>query len=110
MEQKIETGGKSKTSTPILKFLIKRAFVFESTALHIEHCATVGDCRSKTTPIVKAINNNARDPLVFHITVPPQLEPLAATPETCSAASRSENCRGRKQRVTRYRSPAWARS
>src|SRR6266700_415788 len=110
MEQKIETGGNSKTSTPILKFLIKRAFVFESTALHIEHCASVGECRSKTTTIVKAINSSVRDPIVLHITVPPQLAPLAATPETCSAALRSEHCRGRKQRVTRYRSPAWARS
>jgi len=43
IEQKIVTGGSSKTSTPILKFLIKRAFELERTALHIEHCAATGD-------------------------------------------------------------------
>ncbi len=110
MEQKIETGGNSKTRMPILKFLMNRAFEFERTALHIEHCATAGECMSRTTPIIKAINTSVRDLLVFHITVPPQLEPLVATPEICSAASRSENCRGRKQRVTQYKSPARARS
>ena len=40
IEQKIETGGTNSTSTPMLKFLMKRA-LFEpaNAARHIEHCA-----------------------------------------------------------------------
>jgi hypothetical protein len=63
--QNIETGGNNKTSTPMLKFLIKRAlFEPERTALHIEHWAAAGEYVSKITPIAKAINSSVRNPLV----------------------------------------------
>jgi hypothetical protein len=63
MEQKIETGGTNKTSTPTLKFLIKRALLeLDRTARHIEHCASATGCSSKirtTTPATRSKYLNA---------------------------------------------------
>jgi len=38
--QKIDTGGTSSTSTPMLKFLMKELFA-PTEARHITHCASV---------------------------------------------------------------------
>ena len=41
IEQKIDTGGNSKTNTPILKLRINRELVtLVNEARHIEHCAS----------------------------------------------------------------------
>jgi hypothetical protein len=61
IEQKIETGGTSKTKTPILKFRINLP-LFEpaSEALHIAHCASAGMLMNAIRPMARIINNNAR--------------------------------------------------
>ena len=41
MVQKMDTGGTSKTRTPMFRFLTKALFP-ESDALHITHCASAG--------------------------------------------------------------------
>ena len=45
--QKIETGGTSNTSTPMLKFLMNE-WLFDRDARHITHCASVESAKSKT--------------------------------------------------------------
>jgi hypothetical protein len=55
--QKIETGGTSKTSTPMLKFRINELFAPKE-ARHIAHCANVGSAKTKTAST--AIANNAK--------------------------------------------------
>jgi len=54
--QKIETGGTSKTSTPIFKYLTKLA-LFVSEARHITHWAGVdSENTAMTTPTSTAAN------------------------------------------------------
>ena len=45
--QKIDTGGTSRTSTPMLKFLMNELFAPKD-ARHITHCAKVESAESKT--------------------------------------------------------------
>ena len=72
MVQKIDTGGTSKTRTPMFRFLTKVLFP-ESDALHITHCARVDSAHN--APNVATINailtmRITLDVLLLRITYP----------------------------------------
>src|SRR5947207_11406574 len=54
--QKIDTGGTSRTSTPMLKFHMNELFA-PSDARHITHCANVGSAISKTATSATITNH-----------------------------------------------------
>jgi hypothetical protein len=59
MAQKIETGGTSKTSTPMLKFL-RNALFDPIDALHITHCANVESEHSIIQSTATSASRNVR--------------------------------------------------
>jgi hypothetical protein len=73
------TGGTSKTSTPRLKFRMKRALLeADKTARHIEHCASVTDAKLRktaTATVIKSRNFKARE---YFITDSPDFLPAQA--------------------------------
>src|SRR6185295_18383422 len=77
IEQNIDTGGISNTSTPILKLRINRELTLVSEARHIEHCASANPCASSTTAAAHTIKTKTRRQLKF-ITTP---QPAQARPE-----------------------------
>jgi hypothetical protein len=78
IEQNIDTGGISNTSTPILKLRINRELVtLVSEARHIEHCASAKPCARSNTAPAHTTKTKTRRQLKF-ITAP-QLPP--ARPE-----------------------------
>jgi hypothetical protein len=61
IEQKIETGGTSKTRTPMLKFLMNFPLLAPaSEALHITHWASAGAVRYNMIPATNTINVSIR--------------------------------------------------
>jgi hypothetical protein len=56
MQQNIVTGGTSRTSTPMLRFLMKLAFDPAKDARHIAHWAKAVGSRAKTNSATIAIN------------------------------------------------------
>ena len=109
MVQKIDTGGTSKTRTPMFRFLTKVLFP-ESDALHITHCASVDS--EHNTPNIATINailtiRITLDVLLLRITYPARYRaqffnfnlnaslPAAALPPD-NAGSWSESCPGKR--------------
>src|SRR5262245_40176301 len=110
IEQKIETGGISKTNTPMLKFRINRPLVeLVSTALHIEQpwAKTSGVARNATA-VAKTTRKTTRCRFNFNIKVLPQPALPGAAPETYNADPKIESYRGTSQTTDRYRLPASA--
>src|SRR5689334_8468870 len=110
IEQKIETGGSNRTSTPILKFLRNRPLLAPvSAARHIEHCALASIVKKQISVTARTRQNNSRH--LYFITAPLLMQaPRGQTPEIYNATLMNENCRGRKQRTSRCKRPASARA
>src|SRR6185437_7989196 len=71
IEQKIDTGGISKTSTPILKLRMNRELTLVSDARHIEHCASAKPCASSIKAAAHTTKTKTRRQVQF-MTTPPR--------------------------------------
>ena len=101
--QKIETGGTSRTSTPIFKYLTNVALLV-SDARHITHCAAVDSASSTmkaaTITAARAQRNNFVPLNISRCANDsPQAPPRAASNVTPSI----ENYRGRKPATDKYK-------
>jgi len=71
--QKIETGGTSSTTTPMLKFRMNE-LLFPIEARHMTHCARVESAKSRTA-IIAAIKSQTE--LLMHMDF---FDPVATAP------------------------------
>src|SRR5436190_21993993 len=106
IEQKMDTGGNNKTSTPILN--PRRNFSLfdpDNAARHIEHCALASNVSANKTPTTSRIINVNRQ--LDFVTVPPPAPGRQAVLLQIYIADRmSENYPGKTQTTNRYRRPA----